>query len=56
MAGFNKLELDGADTAFDHVIKSISIEKMRIGLRVKAIYAEVSTSTIMDIDHFVPAI
>jgi uncharacterized OB-fold protein/acyl dehydratase len=48
------IKLDGADTAIPHIVKSIPISQMRVGLRVKAVFAKKTTSTIMDIDHFRP--
>ena len=40
------VKLDGAD---------ISPSEMRVGLRLKAVFAKAPTSTILDIDHFAPA-
>ena len=48
------IKLDGADTALTHVLKGVSPSEARVGLKVKAVFAEESTSTIMDIDHFAP--
>jgi acyl dehydratase len=48
------IKLDGADTALTHIVKSVPISKMRVGLRVQAVFAKKTTSTIMDIDHFRP--
>jgi uncharacterized OB-fold protein/acyl dehydratase len=48
------VRLDGADTPLVHVVTGVSPAEMRVGLRVKAVFAEKSTSTIMDIDHFAP--
>lgn len=49
------IKLAGADTAFAHIVKGIAASEMRVGLPVKAVFAKVSTSTILDIDHFAPA-
>ncbi|MBF0117833.1 MAG: OB-fold domain-containing protein [Desulfobacterales bacterium] len=48
------IKLDGADTPFPHIVKGVPISKMTTGLRVKAVFAKKTTSTIMDIDHFRP--
>lgn len=44
--------LDGADTPFAHIVKGVPISQMKTGLRVKAVFAKKTTSTIRDIDHF----
>ncbi|HEX3012306.1 MAG TPA: Zn-ribbon domain-containing OB-fold protein [Syntrophomonadaceae bacterium] len=46
------IKLDGADTPLAHIITGIDIDKVKIGMRVKAVFAEKSTNTILDIDHF----
>lgn len=48
------IKLDGADTPLTHIVAGIDAEKVRIGLRVKAVFAEKTTNTILDIDHFEP--
>jgi uncharacterized OB-fold protein len=48
------IKLDGADTPIAHIIKDIPLTEMKLGLKVKAVFAEKTTSTIMDIDHFRP--
>ncbi len=48
------VKLDGADTPFVHIVKGIPISQMKVGLKVKAVFAKKSTKTIMDIDHFRP--
>ncbi len=49
-----QIKLDGSDTPITHIIKGVPLSKMEIGLKVKAVFAKKSTSTIMDIDHFRP--
>ncbi|MBU0991355.1 MAG: Zn-ribbon domain-containing OB-fold protein [Proteobacteria bacterium] len=49
------IKLDGADTPFAHIVQGIAIENMKVGLKVKAKFAEKTTSTIMDINCFMPA-
>ena len=48
------VQLEGADSAIAHVVRGIAPSEMRIGLRVKAVFAKQSTTTILDIDHFRP--
>lgn len=48
------VKVDGADTPFAHIVEGIAPEDMKIGLRVKAVYAKETTNTIMDLDHFEP--
>lgn len=47
--------LDGADTPFVHIVNGVPLGRMKVGLRVEAVFAEKATRTIMDIDHFRPA-
>lgn len=49
------IKLDGADTPFAHIVQGVSVDNMKVGLKVKAKFAEETTSTIMDISCFVPA-
>ena len=49
------IKLDGADTPLAHVLEGIEPEKVKIGMKVKAVFAKETTSTILDIDHFEPA-
>ena len=48
------IKLDGADTPITHIVKGVPISKMKVGLKVEAVFAKKSTATIMDIDHFRP--
>ncbi len=49
------IRLDGADTSLVHVVEGIDVDKAKIGLKVQAVFADETTSTILDIDHFAPA-
>ena len=49
------IKLDGADTSMVHVVEGIDVDKAKIGMKVQAVFAEQTTSTLMDIDHFAPA-
>ncbi len=48
------IHLDGADTPIVHIVNGIPVDKIQVGLKVKAVFAEKTTATIMDIDHFAP--
>jgi 3-hydroxybutyryl-CoA dehydratase len=48
------IALEGADGAMAHLVKGMAPSQMRVGLRVKAVFAKTTTSTILDIDHFAP--
>jgi 3-hydroxybutyryl-CoA dehydratase len=49
------IKLDGADCALAHIVKGAAPSEMRVGMKVKPIFAKESTSTITEIDHFAPA-
>lgn len=48
------IQLDGADTPLVHILDGIDFDKIEIGMRVKAVFAEETTNTILDINHFEP--
>lgn len=48
------IKLDGADTPMAHIVEGIAPENMTEGLKVKAVFADQTTNTILDIDHFEP--
>jgi len=48
------IKLDGADTPMPHILEGVEPESVDIGMKVKAIFAEETTNTILDIDHFEP--
>ena len=48
------IKLEGADTPLAHIVKGIPTSKLKVGQKVKAVFAKKTTSTIMDIDHFRP--
>ena len=47
-----QVQLDGADTSLTHIVKGVPLSKMRVGLKVKPVFAKKTTATILDIDHF----
>ena len=49
------IKLDGADTPFMHILDECTIEDVKIGMNVEAVFAKETTNTILDIDHFKPA-
>jgi uncharacterized OB-fold protein len=49
------IKLDGADTSLVHVVEGIDVDEAKVGLKVQAVFAQETTSTILDIDHFAPA-
>jgi uncharacterized OB-fold protein len=46
--------LDGADTGLVHLIGDVPQDKVKVGMRVKAVFAEKRTGHILDIKHFKP--
>jgi len=48
------IKVDGADTPFAHIVEGIAPEDVKIGMRVKAFFADNTTNTILDLDHFEP--
>ena len=48
------IRLDGADTSLVHVVEGVDVDKAKVGMKVQAVFAEETTSTILDIDHFAP--
>ncbi len=48
------IQLDGADASLCHVVRGIPASQMKVGLRVKAVFAKKSGATIMDIACFRP--
>jgi len=49
------IKLEGADTSLVHVVEGVDVAKAKVGMKVQAVFAKETTSTIMDIDHFAPA-
>jgi uncharacterized OB-fold protein len=49
------IRLDGADTAMPHIVEGVAPELVKIGMRVRAVFAKETTNTLLDIDHFEPA-
>ncbi len=51
---FALIKMDGADTALLHYVEGVEPEKVAIGMRVKAHFAEKRNGTIQDIACFKP--
>ena len=48
------IKLDGADTAFIHLLGEVDLKAIRIGMRVKAVFADDTPGNILDIKYFKP--
>jgi len=48
------IRIDGADTPLTHVVAGVEPEKVRIGMKVKAVFSEKRIGSLMDISHFEP--
>jgi uncharacterized OB-fold protein len=46
--------MDGTETMLVHIVDGIEPQNVKIGMRVKAVFADKTTNTILDIDHFAP--
>lgn len=52
---FALIALDGAENAFLHIIDGCAPEDVKIGMRVKPVFADEPKGGILDIAHFEPA-
>jgi uncharacterized OB-fold protein len=50
--GYAAIQLDGADTLLLHFIDETDHEKIKVGARVKAVFEEERTGSLLDIKHF----
>ncbi len=48
------IELDGADTGFVHLIKESDPSKLKIGMKVEAVFKDNPEGNILDIEYFKP--
>ncbi|MBW2637287.1 MAG: Zn-ribbon domain-containing OB-fold protein [Deltaproteobacteria bacterium] len=48
------IKVDGADTPFPHIVEGVDFNDVKVGMKVKAVFAEETTNTIRDLDHFEP--
>jgi len=51
---YGLIKLEGADTAFLHILDKIRPEDVKIGMKVEARFAEKRSGTIFDIEYFKP--
>jgi uncharacterized OB-fold protein len=49
-----QIRLTGADTPLTHIVEGVDPKDVRVGMKLKAVFAEKSTNTILDLDHFEP--
>ncbi|HOD29387.1 MAG TPA: Zn-ribbon domain-containing OB-fold protein [Syntrophales bacterium] len=50
--GYAFIKLDGADTCLTHFLDSVDPVKVKVGARVKAVFEQKRTGSMMDIKHF----
>ena len=48
------IRLDGADTSLVHIVEGVDVDKTKVGMKVRAVFAKETTGTLLDIDHFEP--
>jgi uncharacterized OB-fold protein len=49
-----QIKIRGADTPLTHIVEGVDFKDVHIGMKVKAVFAEKTTNTLMDLDHFEP--
>jgi uncharacterized OB-fold protein len=52
--GLALIRLDGADTALTHIVRQQDLDRLKVGVRVRAVFAEKRTASILDIAWFEP--
>ena len=52
---YGLIKLDGADGALLHLLGDVDLNKLEVGMRMKAVFADEREGSIMDIKHFAPA-
>ncbi len=50
--GMGLIRLDGADTTLNHYLAECDPEKLRVGLRVRAVWRDDANGAMDDIEHF----
>ncbi len=48
------IKLDGADTGLAHLLGEVDPQKVRVGMRVKAVFNEERKGSVLDIKYFKP--
>ena len=51
---YGVVQLDGADTGFVHVLGEVDPERLRVGMRVQAVFKQEREASILDIRYFKP--
>ncbi|PIU66594.1 MAG: DNA-binding protein [Armatimonadetes bacterium CG07_land_8_20_14_0_80_40_9] len=51
---YGMIRLDGADTDFPHLIKEIDEDKMKVDMRLQAVWSEERKGNLFDIKYFKP--
>jgi hypothetical protein len=51
---YGLIQLDGADTAFIHLLAEVNLREIKTGMRVEAVFADEPKGTILDIKFFRP--
>jgi hypothetical protein len=46
------IDLDGADNTFIHYVEETDLNKLHVGMRVRAVFEEQRTGKLLDIKHF----
>jgi uncharacterized OB-fold protein len=50
--GYGRIKLDGADSGFLHFLEESDLKKLKIGMRVEAVFDENRTGSFKDIKYF----
>lgn len=50
------IHLDGCDTPIAHILEGVAPEAVEQGMAVRPVFSDQATNTILDIDHFEPAV
>jgi uncharacterized OB-fold protein len=48
------IKVEGADTPFPHIVEGVDFDDVKVGMKVRAVFADKTTNTILDLDHFEP--
>ncbi|MBI3949459.1 MAG: Zn-ribbon domain-containing OB-fold protein [Acidobacteria bacterium] len=51
---YGLIQLDGADTAFIHLLGEVDLSRIQTGMRVEAVFADEAKGNILDIKYFRP--
>jgi uncharacterized OB-fold protein len=48
------IRLDGADSGMTHILGEVELNKIKVGMRMKAVFREVREGNLLDIKYFKP--